>query len=122
MSEGLPLGFQLIPGTYEEVASQEKARRLLVENLVIEIARLTVENEELKLAMGHMQRIDALALAVGVMKPNSKLEARELAEEQERTEAARERYNCAGERLSAIAFGVVVGTGLLWSHMIGLVP
>lgn len=72
--------------------------------------------------MGHIQRIDALALAVGVMEPNPKLEARELTEEQERTEEARERYNRAGERLSAIAFGVVVGTGLLWSHMIGWLP
>ncbi|MFW8622488.1 hypothetical protein ACOI1A_00785 [Corynebacterium glutamicum] len=51
MSDGLTLGFQIIPSTYEEIASQEKARRLLVENLVGEIARLTVENEELKLAM-----------------------------------------------------------------------
>ncbi|MFW8622489.1 hypothetical protein ACOI1A_00790 [Corynebacterium glutamicum] len=72
--------------------------------------------------MGHIQRIDALALAVGVMEPNPKLEARELAEEQERTEAARERYNRAGERLSAIAFGVVVGTGLLWAHLVSLMP
>lgn len=68
--------------------------------------------------MSHIQCIDALALAVGVMEPSPKMEARELAEEQERTEEARERYNRAGERLSAIAFGVVVGTGLLWAHMV----
>lgn len=67
-------------------------------------------------------RIDALALAVGVMEPNPKLESRERAEEQERTEEARERYNRAGERLSAIAFGVVVGTGLLWAHLVSLMP
>ncbi|WP_211440100.1 hypothetical protein [Corynebacterium glutamicum] len=59
--------------------------------------------------MSHKKRIDALAVAVGVMEPNPDLEARE-------------RYNRAGGRLSAIAFGVVVGTGLLWSHMIGLIP
>lgn len=67
-------------------------------------------------------RIDALALAVGVMEPSPKLEARELAEEQERAEAARDRMNRAGERLTAIAFGVVVGTGLLWSHLVSLMP
>lgn len=72
--------------------------------------------------MSHIHRIDALALAVGVMEPSPKLEARELTEEQERTEEARERYNRAGERLSAIAFGVVVGTGLLWAHLVGLMP
>lgn len=55
------------------------------------------------------RRIDALALAVGVMEPNPELEARE-------------RYNRAGERLSAIAFGVVVGTGLLWAHLVILMP
>lgn len=59
--------------------------------------------------MSYIQRIDALALAVGVMEPNPDLEARE-------------RYNRAGEHLSAIAFGVVVGTGLLWSYMIGRLP
>ena len=67
-------------------------------------------------------RIDALALAVGVMEPNPKLEARELTEEQERTEEARERYNRAGERLTAIAFGVTIGTGLLWAHLVSLMP
>lgn len=67
-------------------------------------------------------RIDALALAVGVMEPSPKLESRELAEEQERTEEARERYNRAGERLTAIAFGVTIGTGLLWAHLVSLMP
>lgn len=59
--------------------------------------------------MSHKKRIDALAVAVGVMEPNPELEARD-------------RYNRAGERLTAIAFGVVVGTGLLWAHMIGWLP
>ncbi|MGC2866015.1 hypothetical protein ACMG4H_14305 [Corynebacterium glutamicum] len=57
----------------------------------------------------HKRRIDALALAVGVMEPNPELEARE-------------RYNRAGERLTAISFGVTIGTGLLWSHLVGLMP
>ncbi len=72
--------------------------------------------------MSHKKRIDALALAVGVMEPNPKLESRELAEAQERTEEARERYNRAGERLSAIAFGATIGTGLIWAHLVSLMP
>lgn len=54
------------------------------------------------------QDVEALAVAVGVLQP-----------EPDPLQEDRERYNRAGERLSAIAFGVVVGTGLIWSHMVG---
>lgn len=59
------------------------------------------------------QDVEALAVAVGVLQPEP--DADPLHEE-------RERMNRAGERLSAIAFGVVVGTGLLWAHLVSLMP
>lgn len=59
------------------------------------------------------QGVEALAVAVGVLKPEPELDP--LQEE-------RDRMNRAGERLSAIAFGVVVGTGLLWAHLVSLMP
>ena len=58
------------------------------------------------------QDVEALAVAVGVLQPKPEPVVDALQEE-------RDRMNRAGERLSAIAFGVVVGTGLLWAHMIG---
>ena len=58
-------------------------------------------------------RIDALALAVGVLQPEP--EADPLQEE-------RDRMNRAGERLTAIAFGATIGTGLLWAHLVSLMP
>ena len=57
------------------------------------------------------QDVEALAVAVGVLKPD----ADPLQEE-------RERMNRAGERLTAIAFGVTIGTGLLWAHLVSLMP
>lgn len=56
------------------------------------------------------QDVEALAVAVGVLQPEPVVDP--LQEE-------RDRMNRAGERLTAIAFGVVVGTGLIWSHMVG---
>lgn len=61
------------------------------------------------------QDVEALAVAVGVLQPEPEPDADPLQEE-------RERMNRAGERLSAIAFGVVVGTGLLWAHLVSLMP
>ena len=61
------------------------------------------------------QDVEALAVAVGVLKPEQEPEPDPLQEE-------RDRMNRAGERLSAIAFGVVVGTGLLWAHLVSLMP
>lgn len=57
------------------------------------------------------QDVEALAVAVGVLQP-----------EPDPLQEERVRYNRAGERLSAIAFGLVVGTGLLWSHIVGWLP
>ena len=59
------------------------------------------------------QDVEALAVAVGVLQPESVADP---------LQDERERYNRAGERLSAIAFGVVVGTGLLWAHLVSLMP
>lgn len=59
------------------------------------------------------QDVEALAVAVGVLQPEP--DADPLQEE-------RDRMNRAGERLSALAFGVVVGTGLLWAHLVSLMP
>lgn len=56
--------------------------------------------------------IDALAIAVGVMEEPPA----------DPVEEARAYYNRAGERLVAVAFGLTVGTGLLWAHMIGVMP
>lgn len=54
--------------------------------------------------------VEALAVAVGVLQAEP---------DPDPLQDERERMNRAGERLSAIAFGVVVGTGLIWSHMVG---
>lgn len=61
------------------------------------------------------QDVEALAVAVGVLQPEPEPMADPLQEE-------RDRMNRAGERLSAIAFGVVVGAGLLWAHLVSLMP
>lgn len=61
--------------------------------------------------------IDALAVAVGVLVP---VEVNPPEVEHPEVEAARERYNKAGERLTAISFGLVVGTGLMWCAMLDL--
>lgn len=57
------------------------------------------------------QDVEALAVAVGVLQPDA-----------DPLQDERDRMNRAGERLSAIAFGVVVGTGLLWAHLVSLMP
>lgn len=43
-------------------------------------------------------------------------------EEQQREQVrqAEEHHIRAGENLMAVTFGVVVGTGLIWTHMVGL--
>lgn len=61
--------------------------------------------------------IDDLAQIVGVMDTDDV--AQEPAEDKS-VKAARERYNRAGERLSALSFGLVVGTGLVWCAMAGV--
>lgn len=61
--------------------------------------------------------IDDLAVMVGVMAPDDVVQ--ESAEDPS-IAAARDRYNRAGERLSAISFGLVVGTGLVWCGMADL--
>ncbi|AKF27819.1 hypothetical protein YH66_09785 [[Brevibacterium] flavum] len=61
--------------------------------------------------------LDDLAQLVGVMAPDEI--AQEPAEDPS-VVAARERYNRAGERLMALSFGLVVGTGLVWCSVAGL--
>lgn len=61
--------------------------------------------------------LDDLAQLVGVMATDDV--DQEPAEDPKVTEA-RERYNRAGERLSALSFGLVVGTGLVWCAMAGV--
>ncbi|GFK19232.1 hypothetical protein [Corynebacterium glutamicum] len=61
--------------------------------------------------------IDDLAQLVGVMTPDEVVQ--EPADDPS-VVAARERYNRAGERLMALSFGLVVGTGLVWCSMAGL--
>ncbi|ALC05949.1 putative membrane protein [Corynebacterium deserti GIMN1.010] len=57
--------------------------------------------------------IDDLAVMVGVMDTKPQTSA------DDELQRARDKYNRAGETLVAISFGVVVGTGLLWSAMVG---
>ena len=59
------------------------------------------------------QGVEALAVAVGVLQPEPAPDP---------LQDERERMNRAGERLSAIAFGVTIGTGLLWAHLVSLMP
>ena len=57
------------------------------------------------------QDVEALAVAVGVLQP-----------EPDPLQEERDRMNRAGERLTAIAFGATIGTGLLWAHLVSLMP
>lgn len=61
--------------------------------------------------------IDDLAQLVGVIAPDDVIQ--ESAEDPS-IAAARDRYNRAGERLSALSFGLVVGTGLVWCGLAGV--
>lgn len=61
------------------------------------------------------QDVEALAVAVGVLQPEPEPEPDPLQEELER-------MNRAGERLTAIAFGATIGTGLIWAHLVSLMP
>ncbi|GFK19302.1 hypothetical protein [Corynebacterium glutamicum] len=50
--------------------------------------------------------IESLAVAVGVLEPDPLQETRA-------------KMNRAGNALTATVFGAIIGTGLLWSHMVG---
>ncbi|MCK2200513.1 hypothetical protein [Corynebacterium callunae] len=60
-----------------------------------------------------------LAEAVGVYQdnPNPQGPNMDIADSEQ---AAIERLKRAGERLTATTFGIVVGTGLIWTNMAGL--
>lgn len=61
--------------------------------------------------------LDDLAQLVGVMATD---DVDQEPAEDPSVKAARERYNRAGERLMALSFGLVVGTGLVWCGLAGL--